>query len=122
MGMLVWSFLNLKSLQRFAERLATRPRVTGKAIERILGHAVHLCMLRREVLSMFRCLYDFVHHSHDGRKRLWTTAGQEARWATRLKLCTADLTRPWDSEITCSDASLSGIAVCRCGSSRRSRA
>ena len=94
--------------------LSTRPRVAGKSVERLLGHAVHVAMLRRELLSIFRCLYDFVHHSYSQRKRLWASAAREARWAARLlKLCCADLTRQWDGEITCSDASLSGVAVCK---------
>ena len=94
--------------------LATRPRVSARAVERLLGHAVHVALLRRELLSIFRALYDFVQHNYTGRSRLWVTAAREARWAASLlKLCSADLTRPWDGEITCSDASLSGIAVAK---------
>jgi hypothetical protein len=33
--------------------LSRGPKVTGKAVERILGHAVHICLLRRELLSIF---------------------------------------------------------------------
>ena len=94
--------------------LSTRPRVAGRDVERLLGHAVHIAMLRRELLSIFRALYDFVRHDYTGRTKLWATAAREARWAANLmKLCSADLTRQWDGEITCSDASLSGIAVCK---------
>lgn len=48
-----------KVLQAFGW-LASRPRVSGRAVERLLGHAVHFAMLRRELLSLFRSLYDFV--------------------------------------------------------------
>lgn len=94
--------------------LGKAPRVSGRAIERLLGHAVHLCMLRRELLSIFRSLYDFIHASYKVRTKLWPSAAKEARWASHLmNLCTSDLKRPWSSSITSSDASLSGIAVSR---------
>lgn len=94
--------------------LGKAPRISGRAIERLLGHAVHLCMFRRELLSIFRSLYDFIHSSYKVRTKLWPSAAKEARWASHLmKLCTCDLKRPWSSSITSSDASLSGIAVSR---------
>ena len=93
--------------------LATRPRVNGKAVERLLGHAVHFAMLRRELLSIFRSLYDFVARSYNKRQRLWASAAREANWAQHLfKLCSVSLKRPWSSMVTTSDASLSGVAVC----------
>jgi hypothetical protein len=94
--------------------LAKRPRVKGKAVEKLLGHAVHFCMLRRDLLSIFRSLYDFIHHSYDSRSKLWGSAAKEARWASHLlKLCSVKLRRCWSSDVTSSDASLSGIAVSR---------
>ena len=82
-------------------------------MERLLGHAVHFAMLRRELLSIFRALYDFVHKSYHRRQRLWKSAAKEARWAQHLfKLCTVNMKRTWSSNTTTSDASLSGVAVC----------
>ena len=40
--------------------LARRPWVSGKQVERLLGHCIHFMLLRRELLSIFRSLYDFV--------------------------------------------------------------
>ena len=101
-----------KVLQAFSW-LASRPRVNGKAVERLLGHAVHFAMLRRELLSVFRALYDFVHKSYHRRQRLWKSAAKEARWAQHLfKLCSVNMKRTWSSNTTTSDASLSGVAVC----------
>ena len=37
--------------------LAKRPRVSGLSLERIIGHCIHLFMLRREFLSIFRSLW-----------------------------------------------------------------
>ena len=94
--------------------LGKAPRISGRAVERLLGHAVHLCMLRRELLSIFRSLYDFIHSSYKVRTKLWPSAAKEARWASHLmKLCSSDLKRTWSTSITSSDASLSGIAVSR---------
>ncbi|CAE8638556.1 unnamed protein product, partial [Polarella glacialis] len=103
----------LQKVIRAFEWMSHRPRVTGKAVEKLLGHAVHFMMLRRELLSIFRSLYDFVHSSYSKRQRLWASAAKEASWAASLLLiCSADLKLPWAADVTISDASLSGIAVC----------
>ena len=92
--------------------LANRPKVTGKAIERIIGHCVHLFMLRRELLSIFRSVYDFKIANYGKPCKLWKSAADECRIAAALILtCYADLRRPWSSNITVSDACLSGTAV-----------
>ena len=94
--------------------MSRQPRVTGKQVERLLGHCIHLMLLRRELLSIFRNLYDFVQSSYTTRQRLFASAAREAKWASHLLgLCTVDLRRDWSSIVTASDASLSGIAVCR---------
>ncbi|CAE8610344.1 unnamed protein product, partial [Polarella glacialis] len=81
----------LQKVIRAFERMSHRPRVTGKAVEKLLGHAVHF-MMRRELLSIFRSLYDFVHSSYSKRQRLWASAAKEASWAASLLLiCSADL-------------------------------
>ena len=95
------------------EWLSHRPSVTGRQIERLLGHAMHICLLRRELLSLFRSLYDFLFASYNKRQKLWPSAAREARWCSHvLKLCSVDLRRNWSTSVTASDASLSGIAVC----------
>ena len=92
--------------------LTRRPRLRGRAVEKVIGHATHFMLLRRDLLSVFRHLYDFARVNYDRRVRLWPEAAREAKWAAwLLRLCSADLRRKWDEEITSSDASLSGIAV-----------
>ena len=93
--------------------LASQPRVSGKMIERIVGHCIHFCMLRGELLSIFRAVYDFKQVSYNKRTKLWSTAAQEF-WcmAHLLDFCFADLRRPWSKVVTASDASLTGTAVC----------
>ena len=93
--------------------LSQRPWVSGRAIEKILGHAVHFTLLRRELLSIFRNLYDFAARHSNSSGRLWRSAARESRWAyVLLRLCMSDLRKNWHADITASDASLSGIAVC----------
>lgn len=36
--------------------LTHRPRITGRVVEKLLGHAVHLCLLRRELVGSLRGL------------------------------------------------------------------
>ena len=93
--------------------LARRPRVTGRVVEKLIGHAVHFMLLRREMLSIFRSSYDFVGASYQHRCRLWKSVAKEAEWAANLlQICSANLKRNWSTVVTASDASLSGIAVC----------
>ena len=103
----------LRKVQLCFDWLARRPFVSGKAIEKILGHGVHFMLIRREILSLFRNLYDFAQRHRNGAGRLWRSAARESKWASiLLRLCVTDLRRSWDSTVTASDASLSGIAIC----------
>ena len=103
----------LQKVRKVLNWLAQRPRVSGKMLERIIGHCIHFCMLRRELLSVFRAVYDFKIIAYNSRQRLWKTAALECKcMAALLDLCFADLRRPWCQEVTASDASLTGTAVC----------
>ena len=58
-------------------------------------------------------LYDVVQCRYKSRCRLWSSAARKASWICNLlPICHANLCRKWDDQITASDASLSGIAVC----------
>ena len=104
----------LDKIRKVFAWLAKRPRVNGRAVERLIGHAVHICLLRRELLSIFRTLYDFVYANYDNKTKLWSAAAKEARWASELLvLCSVNVRKGWSQDITSSDASLSGIAVSR---------
>ena len=98
--------------------LSNRPKVTGKCIERIVGHCIHFFMLKRELLSIFRSVYDFKIANYNKQVRLWRTAADECRWAADLLwICESDLAKEWSGNITVSDACLSGTAVCSLESS-----
>lgn len=103
----------VKKVQVVLDWLAKSPRVSGKMIERAIGHCIHFCMLRRELLSVFRAVYDFKITHYSRRVRLWNTAAHEcACMSALLDVCFADLRRPWCNEVSASDASLSGTASC----------
>lgn len=103
----------LHMVQMACKWLSRRPRVTGLSIQKLLGHAVHFMLLRRELLSIPRRLYDFVQYAGNRKCRLWATAAIEARWIGELlTLSVADLRRVPSTLLTSLDASLSGIAVC----------
>jgi hypothetical protein len=93
--------------------LSRRPAVTKKQIERALGHAVHFATLRRDLMCIFRNMYDFAASmNYRDRKRLWPSAARECSiFCSLLPLVHAQLRRRWNLSVTCSDASLSGFAV-----------
>ena len=94
--------------------LSKDPKISGKFVEKIIGHCIHFMMLRRELLAIFRSLYQFVQDNYWHRRRLWPSARSEAMWAASLLAVSfADLRRPWDCTVFASDASLSGIGVCK---------
>ena len=103
----------LQKVKLALDWLGRRPWVSGKQVERLIGHCIHFMLLRRELLSVFRAMYDFVQKSYHYKSVLFPSAAREARWASSLLgLCSVDLKRTWSEKVTSSDASLSGIAVC----------
>lgn len=93
--------------------LASQPDVSGRMLERVIGHCIHFFMLRTEFLSVFRAVYDFKEANYERRVPLWKTAADECRQTAALLLvCSSDLKRSWHDEVTCSDASLTGTGVC----------
>lgn len=87
--------------------LSKGPKISGKFVEKIIGHCIHFMMLRRELLAIFRSMYQFVHDNYWHRRRLWPSARSEANWAASLLAVSfADLRRPWDCTVFASDASL----------------
>ena len=90
----------------------TRPRVTGRQLERLVGHIIHKLLLRRESLSIPRACYEFINQQYKQACKVWPSVAKEIRWIrVLLPLSSAELRRPWSSQVTMSDASLSGFAV-----------
>ena len=67
-------------------------------------------MLRREMLSIFRSVYDFKTAHYNKQVRLWRSAADEGRWAANLLwICESDMGKQWSGEVAVSDACLSGF-------------
>ena len=61
--------------------------VSGREMERILGHIVAACMLKPESLAMLSASYTFAESSGLKRLPLWASVQQELMWARSLLPC-----------------------------------
>ncbi|CAK0801113.1 unnamed protein product, partial [Prorocentrum cordatum] len=94
--------------------LEQRPRVTGREVERYVGHLIDHLMLKRELLSILRSLYDFVRDCYHVRARLWPSAAREVEQCRRLlPLMSANLRLQWSPTVFAYDACLTGMATCQ---------
>ncbi|CAK0854752.1 unnamed protein product, partial [Prorocentrum cordatum] len=86
--------------------LEARRCITGRQLERLVGHVAALLFLRREALSMLRSVYVFIRSTYDKAQPLWASCQQELRWVLALlPTAFADMKRPWHAEVGTFDAS-----------------
>ena len=93
-GLLGW--VAAKPVRRWKLRLAlrwlaSRPVVSGKQVERALGHAVFVLMAARPLLSIFRRAYDFVGQRYQTPTKLWKSVAEEFEAAAALMPTLDDL-------------------------------
>ncbi|CAK0821388.1 unnamed protein product, partial [Prorocentrum cordatum] len=101
-------------LRRASLWLEQRPRVTGREVERYVGHLIDHLMLKRELLSILRSLYDFVRDCYHVRARLWPSAAREVEQCRRLlPLMSANIRLQWSPTVFAYDACLTGMATCQ---------
>ena len=79
----------------------------------MLGHFVFAGLAKRCILSIMRAVYSFVSQSYLIRQTAWPSVCYEC-WlmACMLPLACAELSLPWASEVTATDASTNGSGVC----------
>ncbi|CAK0811819.1 unnamed protein product [Prorocentrum cordatum] len=95
-----------------ARALARRPRITGLALSRFIGHCIAAFLIFRPGLSVFRRMYDFAAKLGAAPGRLWTEAAHEARQISYLiQVTMSDLCLEWSERVLATDACLSGFAV-----------
>ncbi|CAK0844517.1 unnamed protein product [Prorocentrum cordatum] len=88
-------------------------RITGRQLERLVGHVVALLLLRREALSLLSAVYVFIRSTYDRAQPLWPSCRRELRWVLALlPTVFADMKRPWHAEVGAFDASPWGAGVC----------
>ena len=86
--------------------------VSGKEMERLVGHVVSICMLRRESLSWLHNVYSFMRATAARRQPLWPCVRRELRWARALlPLVVARGRARWAGQVTAIDASPWGFGV-----------
>ena len=85
---------------------------TGQELERLVGHVVALCCIRRELLSILGSAYKFIADSYERRQPLWPSVRKELRQALALlPLAQASMQREWHTEVMAYDASEYGYGV-----------
>ena len=96
----------------FAFEYAAHAIVSTSLIQRLLGHAMTICVLNRSGMSIFRHLYDFVE-SGCGPRRLSPSEQRECLvFAGIVPLLVGDMRRDWSPTVTCTDASPQGFGIC----------
>ncbi|CAK0819536.1 unnamed protein product, partial [Prorocentrum cordatum] len=99
-------------VRRGVRALLRLRKVSGWQVEAVLGRVAFLCLMRRELLSIFHAVYRFVRESYAKFQRLWDSAQEELNAFLRAMLFVeADWSQPWTPCVYASDASLHGFGV-----------
>ena len=89
----------------------TNKHFSSDSIQRLLGHAMFLCVLCRPGMSIFRSLYDFAGRGLP-KCRVWDSARRECCiFSDIIPMLVGNLRRPWSTRVICSDASPSGYGI-----------
>jgi hypothetical protein len=86
--------------------------VSVEDIQRLLGHAMVVCVLNRCGMSIFRRLYDFVSSCSSPRRLTHLECMECKIFSGILPLLFADLRKPWSEEVHITDASPTGFGIC----------
>ena len=93
-------------------RYITTIKVSAKMMQRLLGHAMTICVLHRAGMSVFRYLYDFVENCTEPRMLSAVERNECLVFSGIIPLLFADLRKPWSLTLTASDASPEGYGIC----------
>ncbi len=81
-------------------------------VQRLLGHAMFLCVLHRGGMSIFRHLYDFVEARGEPRFLNNSERREVKNFIGVVPLLYGSLRRPWSTTATATDASPEGFGIC----------
>ena len=87
-------------------------KVGPLTVQKLLGHAMTLCVLNRSGMAVFRRLYDFVEHTAQPRHLNRLEKQEVANYIGIIPLLFSDMRRPWSQTLTATDASPTGYGVC----------
>ena len=92
--------------------IVRRGRASGRDIERLVGHATFVALLRREVLSVFASVYTFARRHYERPTRIWPSFARELRlFADQLPLVFWDVKATWSPDVIATDASEWGLGA-----------
>ncbi|CAK0879867.1 unnamed protein product, partial [Prorocentrum cordatum] len=92
-----------------------RRRLSGKQLERLVGHATFVSLLDHTALNVFNACYAFIHRCGDSMAVAWPTVRHELQaFIGLLPLVRAPWDLPWCETVVATDASLEGWGRCRC--------
>ena len=104
----------LWKLRQAITGLLRHRRVSGRAVEVLVGHLTFCGLMARPALSIFSACYAFIQASYDKASPLWVTVRRELlAFRGVLLLLNQDWWRPWNRLVSSSDSSLSGYGVCQ---------
>ena len=87
-------------------------RITGRQLEKVIGHATFICLGRRESLCVFGETYTFIRRHYDTPHRIWKSVRRELSIFIGIcPLIWRDLALPWSSTVTAVDASTWGLGA-----------
>ena len=87
-------------------------RVSGRVLEKLVGHLTFVSLLRRESLAVLSSVYAFIRRSYDAETVLWDSVRRElSMWDGLAPLIWVDLRMPWHDEVAMVDASHWGLGV-----------
>ena len=85
--------------------------VSPKLVQKLMGHAMTICIMNRCGMCIFRKLYDFIEKGET--RRLSSSERDEAlNFVGIIPLLYSDLRLPWSDTLTCTDASPEGYGIC----------
>ena len=120
-GVVVPSQKRLARVVRVLETILKYPFLSGKQLERLLGHITFIALLKRPFLSLLSACYAFARRHRAVTKRLWPSVGREL-WhvCSLLPMCTANIRIPTSPIVYAGDScrvgsatTFGGFGVCR---------
>eukprot|EP00971_Amphidinium_carterae_P329560 6462107-Amphidinium_carterae.1 len=76
--------------------LNTNRKLTGRQVERLVGHITSVLLLRRELLCLIHCTYTFISESYETRQPLWPSVrGELASVLALLPTVRSETSLPW---------------------------
>ena len=87
-------------------------KISGKQLEKLIGHASFISLGRRESLSCFGEVYTFIQRHYNHSHVLWPSVRKELSiYIGILPLIWRDLAMPWSREVLAVDASEWGLGA-----------